>query len=284
LFSGKVFTFYSNRFDSATTSIALEENGIDHIVLVHTEEQSEQFHRNKTNRARITRITNKPRGLAYQRNVALDMMEAGEWAVFMCDDFKKVLSLPREFILSSTGKIPVDTSNQHVFRFRSGNEISLREMFEYFPTLIQMAERNGIYLIGFALHDNPMNLGNKFSFRALADGRFWLVRKTHRRFDENVQMIDDVAWTADNLLHHGNVLILNWIIPYFRRYTQGGFGSVLERLELRRRECAYLCKKYYPLIKSAEKPGWPTGTHLKIIGSQNNILKARENLLRIKRI
>ena len=39
----KVFTFYYNRFDTATTSISLNENNIDHYVMVHTEEDLKKF-------------------------------------------------------------------------------------------------------------------------------------------------------------------------------------------------------------------------------------------------
>ena len=273
----KVFTFYSNRFDSATTSIALHENGLDHNVLVHNEEQADNFRKHDTVRGNVI-VTGKPRGLTYQRNAALELMDHGEWAAFLCDDFKEVLSLPAEWIRAKDLKIPITIENQNAFGFTKDHVISLKEMFSHFPMLIDVAEANRIHLIGFKLHDNPLGLGSKFTHRGLADGRFWLVKKSHYRFDENVQMIDDVQWTAENLVRHRNVLILNWILPHFKRYTAGGFGSIKERLEQRRRESAYLARRYGPLVRIAKKPGWPAGTHIRIYGTDKYIEQVRRRM------
>jgi hypothetical protein len=94
----------------------------------------------------------------------------------------------------------------------------------------------------------------------------------------NAQLIDDVAWTAENLVRHKNVLVLNWCVPYFERYTAGGFGSTTERKALRMKECAYLANRFDPLVKIAEKPGWEHGTHIRIYGTDGNIAKVRHKI------
>lgn len=269
----KVFTFFYNRYETATTSKALNENGIPHNVLVHSADDWQKFVKGGTIHGKVT-VTNNNKGLAYQRNTALDMIETGEWAVFMCDDFQKIKAYSREFILSKTQSININHQNQNKYRLK--NQITLKEMFNYFPKLIELAEQNNIHLIGFGLHDNPMNLRKKFTTRGLADGRFWLVRKAQYKFDVNAQLIDDVAWTAENLVRHKNVLVLNWCVPYFERYTAGGFGSTTERKALRMKECAYLANKFNPLIKIAKKPGWDYGTHIRIYGSNGNIAAIRQ--------
>ena len=271
----KVFTFFYNRFDTASTSLALAQNGIDHTVLIHTTEDLQKFTKGGTLHGNPL-VTNNGKGLAYQRNSALEMMDAGEWAVFMCDDFQKIKAYPKEFIFSKTQSIDINQQNQNKYRLK--NEINLKEMFSWFPKLISVAEANNIYLIGFGLHDNPMNLRKKFTTRGLADGRFWLVRKSHYKFDVNAQLIDDVAWTAENLVRHKNVLILNWCVPYFERYTAGGFGSTTERKALRMKECAYLANKFDPLVKIAEKPGWDYGTHIRLYGTDGNIAAMRKKV------
>ena len=273
----KVFTFFYNRFDTATTSKALKENNIKHNVLIHSQSDLHNFIKGRTLHGDPI-VTNNAKGLAYQRNTALDLMDKEEWAVFMCDDFKKIHAYQKEFIFSKTNKIPVDTLNQNKSRLRKENATSLQEMFTWFPKLIDLAELNNIHLIGFGLHDNPMNLRNKFTTRGLADGRFWLVKKSNYRFDLNAQLIDDVAWTAENLVRHKNVLVLNWCIPYFERYTAGGFGSTTERKALRIQECTYLANKYSPLIKIAKKPGWEYGSHIRLNGSNANIDAVRKKL------
>ena len=269
----KVFTFFYNRFETASTSLALAQNGIDHTVLIHTAEDLHKFKKGGTLHGKPV-VTNNGKGLAYQRNSALDMMEPGEWGVFMCDDFQKIKAYPKEFIFSKTQSIDINQQNQNKFRLK--NQIDLKEMFSWFPGLISLAEANNIHLIGFGLHDNPMNLRKKFTTRGLADGRFWLVKKAHYKFDLNAQLIDDVAWTAENLVRHKNVLVLNWCVPYFERYTAGGFGSTTERKALRMKECAYLARKFDPLVKIADKPGWDYGTHIRLYGTDGNIAAIRK--------
>jgi len=273
----KVFTFFYNRFTDATTSLALKENGIEHNVLIHKEEDYIKFKEGGTIGGNPI-ITNQPKGLAYQRNAALDLMEKDEWAVFMCDDFQKILSYPIKEIMNKHTKINVTIENQSEYQLTNEkHKMSLKEMFTMFPRLIKLAEKNNIKLIGFGLHSNPLNLGRKFATRGLADGRFWLVKKSDYRFDENVQMVDDVCWTAENLIRHNNVLILNWTVPFFKRYTAGAFGSISERKEQRLKECKYLANKFNPLIRIANKANWDYGTHVRIYGSNNNIKKARLN-------
>jgi hypothetical protein len=269
----KVFTFFYNRYDTASTSLALAQNSIDHTVLIHTTEDLQKFIKGQTIHGKPV-VTNNGKGLAYQRNSALEMMDTGEWGVFMCDDFQKIKAYPKEFIFSKTQSIDINQQNQNKYRLK--NQVTLKEMFNWFPKLIELAEQNNIHLIGFGLHDNPMNLRKKFTTRGLADGRFWLVRKAQYKFDVNAQLIDDVAWTAENLVRHKNVLILNWCVPYFERYTAGGFGSTTERKALRMKECAYLANKFDPLVKIAEKPGWDYGTHIRIYGSDGNIAAIRQ--------
>ena len=271
----KVFTFFYNRFETATTSAALSQNGINHTVLIHSADDLQKFVKGGTIHGKAV-VTGNGKGLAYQRNSALDLMDDGEWGVFMCDDFQKIKAYSKEFIFSKTQSIDVNHQNQNKFRLK--NEISLKEMFSWFPKLIELAEKNNIHLVGFGLHDNPMNLRNKFSARGLADGRFWLVKKSHYKFDLNAQLIDDVAWTAENLVRHKNVLVLNWCVPYFERYTAGGFGSTTERKKLRMKECAYLSNKFDPLVRIAEKPGWDYGTHIRLYGSDGNIAAIRKRI------
>lgn len=270
----KVFTFFYNRYDTATTSKYLYQNDIKHTVLIHTESDYDKFVKGNTIYGDAV-VTNNPKGLAYQRNTALSHMDEGEWAVFMCDDFIQIKSKPKELILSSKNKLDITTANQSEHRLGKKDICSLRTMFSMFDKLISVAEANGIHLIGFGLHDNPLNMRNKFTTKGLADGRFWLVKKAKYKFDIKAQLIDDVAWTAENLIRHGNVLVLNWLVPYFQRYTSGGFGTTEERKKQRRLECQYLVNKYNPLVIYANKPGWDYGTHIRLNASGNNIIKAR---------
>jgi hypothetical protein len=271
----KTFTFFYDRYSDATTSKELYANGIEHYVMIHSEKHLTEFNKHGTIKGKPV-VTNEMKGLANQRNRALDMVDVGEWCVFMCDDFVKIKSYSQAMIEGSINRLPITFENQNKYRLK--NEITLKQMFTYFPRLIQIAEKNKIHLIGFGLHDNPMNLGRKFTTRGLADGRFWLIKKSNYNFDLKAQLIDDVAWTAENLVRHGNVLVLNWVVPYFKRYSSGGFGSTSERIAQRKKECGYLSRKYDPLVRIANKPNWEYGTHIRIYGASVNIMKARKNI------
>jgi hypothetical protein len=240
---------------------------------MHTAEDADKF--KNTCRGEAV-VTNNGKGLAYQRNSALEMLNTGEWGAFFCDDFNDIRSYPKEWILSKNSTLPITFANQSKFKLGDSSIITFAQMFEVFPKLIEIAEKNNIHLIGFGLTDNPMFLRKKFNTRGLADGRAWLVKKSNYRFDTRAQLADDVAWTAENLVRHRNVLILNWIVPLFKRYSSGGFGSIAERLELRRKECAYIAQKYDPLVKIAKKANWEYGTHIRIYGSDGNIDKVRK--------
>lgn len=256
----KVFTFFYNRYTDATTSKALAENDIDHYVMIHNAEDKHKFIEGGTLHGTPV-VTDNSTGLAYQRNSALDMVDEGEWCAFMCDDFKMVKAFNFQNYTDLECE-PFDMKNQKPHRYTQ--IISLKELFSTFPYLIDVAETANIHLIGFAFNDNPRNNQRKFGHKGLVDGRFWLIKKSSLRFDTNAQLIDDVAWTALNLKYYKNNLVFNWIDPEFSRYTKGGFGTIEERIEQRRSECAYLVRKFPTLIQYADKAGWPTGTHIKI--------------------
>jgi hypothetical protein len=280
----KTFVFFYDRYKSATTSIALRDSGIDHYVMLHKYEDLDKFKRGGTIQGAPI-VTDNDAGLAYQRNSALDLLDMGEWAVFMSDDFLRIRSYPKEFIFSKTRKTAVAEKkhgkyiNQNALKItREEFDISFSDLYEYFPKLIEIAEANSIHLIGFSNNDNPQALENKFSTKGLVDGRIYLLKKSTYKFDPHAQSIDDYAWTAENLVRHGKVLTLNWVIPYFSRYTSGGFGSITERHDLRKKEASYLVNKYSPVLKFADKKNFADKTHIKFVASEKNIMQARANL------
>lgn len=259
----KVFVFTWDRYESLTTPTFLEKEKIPHIILCHSEEQKEKFI--KAGRVNPNNIiaTKNPKGLTYNRNFALDMMKSGEWAIFFVDDLVRITELDNYDSYKGTS-LPITIKNSSGWNIRFKKEILIQRFIERAEESIRFAERFGICLVGFAGFENPLFLTEKWKFNSLADGRAWCVKKTSLRFDENVQMVDDVNWTALNIKYSG-VLINQWVIPNFRRYTKGGFGSILQRLEQRRLECKYLVNTYPNLIKYAKKTGWPFGTHVRII-------------------
>ena len=260
----KTFTFFYNRYETATTSKALADNDIEHYVMIHSESDYEKFMQGGTMKG-IPVITNNDKGLAYQRNSALDMVNDDEWCVFMSDDFQMIKAFNFDrFKIDEKVFTDKDTTEYNKAENRYKDRPTLKQLYELFPYLINMAERFNIHLIAFAFNNNPRNLIRKYSFKGLCDGRFWLIKKSHLKFDINTQLIDDVSWTVLNLKEFGNNLIVNWIDPEFERYSKGGFGSINQRIEQRKTEAKYLVDKFYPLIRYADKAGWEDKTHIKI--------------------
>lgn len=268
----KVFVFTYDRYDSITTSPMLEAEGIPHTVLCHTEEQKQSFIEHGRVKPERLIATGNPRGLAYNRNYALDMMEEGEWAMFLVDDLKTVTELNNYD--RATNPLPINTSNQATYKQRFQTPLTMTRFMERAHQLAAVCERNKCNLGGWAGIDNPIFRAQKYKVNVLADGRAWIVRKTPLRFDENANLIDDLCWTALNIKHFGIVIVDQWILPDCRRYTQGAFGSKEQRMEQKLREAAYLVKTYPSLITFKQKAGWPEGSHV-VLKQQRDKPKVR---------
>lgn len=257
----RVFVFGYNRYDSMTTSQMFEAEGIEHTVLVHTQEAADKFIEHGTAQPNRLHVTNNPRGLAYQRNTALDMMDKGEWALFMVDDLKEVSEL-RNYDRVTTPSLPINEQTQKHYGERFKNPITMAQFMKRADELVFKCETIGIHLGGFCGINNPLYRAKHWSINVLADGRAWVVRKTHLRFDENVQLIDDLCWTALNIKHFGAVMVNQWVLPDCRRYSAGAFGSIEERLPQKMAEAKYLVETYPDLIAYKDKAGWPYGSHV----------------------
>jgi hypothetical protein len=76
-----------------------------------------------------------------------------------------------------------------------------------------------------------------------------LVEPSTPRFDTNMKLKEDYAFTADHILTYGGVLRCNDIIPSFRHYTNKG-GAVDSRNDTVEAEmCRYLKAKYPQMIR-----------------------------------
>lgn len=256
----RVFVFTYDRYDSITTSQMLEDEGIDHIVLCHTEEQKQRFI--EAGRVRPERLiaTGRSRGLANNRNFALEMMEEDEWAMFLVDDLKSVTELNNYDRAQSP--LPINMANQGTYKERFSTPITMAKFLQRAEELSRKCDAYNCYLGGWAGINNPIFRCDHYKTNVLADGRAWIVKKSHLRFDENAQMIDDLCWTAQNIQEFGIVIVDLWILPDCRRYSKGGFGSIDDRMEQKLREAKHLVQTYPSLIQFKEKTGWPFGAHV----------------------
>lgn len=257
----RTFVFAHNRYDSMTTSLMLEADGVDHQVIVSSPRRAELFARgNRVLPERLV-VTGLPDGLAYSRNAALEMMDEGEWALFLVDDMKQCYELD-DYDEETRPELPITYENQNEYRRKFRKPISTAKLLERGIESIPHCEKVGANLLGWAGFENPMFRRKKWGYNILADGRAWLVKKTHLRFDMNAQIIDDLCFTAQNIQEFGVVAVDRWILPDFKRYTAGGLGVLSERMEAKMKEAAYLVDAYPDLITYKKKKGWPDGSHV----------------------
>jgi hypothetical protein len=256
----KVFVFAYDRFDSISTPLMLEHEGIDHIVLCHTEEQRDAFIAHGRVMPHRLVVTGNPRGLAYQRNAALDMMDRNEWAMFLVEDIKAVTEVGGYD--TRRGTLGITMENQREFAPIMQTPITMERFVHHGVELAAACDLVDARLGGFACYANPVWRDAKWKFNVLADGRAWVVRKGALLFDENVHAIDDMSWCAQNIRHYGLVVVNQWVLPDCHRYTPGGYGSIEDRRDQKLAECAYLVRTHPSLVRYAKKAGHPEGTHV----------------------
>jgi hypothetical protein len=258
----RTFVFTYNRFDTLTTPSVWEAEGLDHIVLCHDDEARDRFvEAGRVNPDRLV-ATGEPKGLANNRNAALEMMETDEWALFMVDDLKS-LSEVADYDTRPQRALGIDMDNQREFpRSMMQSPISATQFVERAHELARVCDAMDSRLGGFCGIANPIFRDRHWRFNVLADGRAWVVKKSSLRFDTGAQMIDDVCWNAQNIQRFGVVVVNQWVLPDCERYTAGSFGSIDERMEQKLREAAHLTSTYPGLITTKRKAGWPDGSHV----------------------
>lgn len=258
-----VYVFAYDRYETMSTPRLLSAEGINHTVLCHTEEAKEKFIQHYTADPANLHVTGQPKGLANNRNAALDMMEEGEWAVFLVDDLKRVTCVENYFDRTDH-RLGITMENQSTISPGTRTPMPMRDFLRAAQETIAVCEATGAHLGGFSGIDNPVFRDAKWRFNVLADGRAWVVKKGDLRFDTNAQLIDDMCWTAQNIQRHEVVVVNQWVLPDCKRYTAGGFGSIEERLPQKSKEASYLVGTYPGLVRFGEKKGWPSGTHVQL--------------------
>lgn len=261
----KIIIFGYNNFENITTSKYLDK--FKHTLLVHTTEQKRNFIKagKLSKNAKIV-VSGKPKGLAYNRNYALEhLMKDGEWAMFWVDDLIRV-TWNKKAIDKNLQRIDVSFKNQNKIRKDFKVEATATELLKYCEKLTKKADSEGVKLVGFSCTNNPLFRSKRFKYFSFSDGRCYLVKKTFLRFDENVHSMDDMAFSALNLRSFGRLIVDDWVLPECVRYAKGvSFGNKEERMKLKFKECAYLVKTFPDMIQIRPKPGFPFGTHVKLV-------------------
>lgn len=260
----KIVIFTYDRFRSATTIPQAAKSGLGYTVLCHAEEQRNNFIAlGGVDPAKIV-ATGKPRGIAFNRNWAFDnLMADGEWALFLVDDWKRCTELDT-YDQETEPVLPLTMADNNLYRRKFNTEIDLRQLHHRAEQMTAELDRVGCDLGGFVAHDNPLFCKKHYTRNVLADGRAWVVRKTALRVDENIRIIDDYCFSAQQILFGRGTLVNQWVRPDCYRYSEGAYGSIQKRLPDKLADCAYLVATYPAAVRIAEKKNEPAGSHVAI--------------------
>jgi len=234
----KIILMYYDRYDEATTSLELDKINEPHYVLCHN------------NKERFTCIgktgtlveTNKPRGIQHNFNFGLDMLEDGEWGIFLSDDYVSSKKL--------VGEKFIDCPMSHPL--------------EELKNIIPKADEAGIKLIGLSSTGNPFYAQKKYSKYGLVDGRCFAIKKTDFRWHKGISTVTDYYVTVYHLKKYGGNLILNHTYMDFERYKPKGLGSVEERIPDKMHDIELMMTLFPDNIVVKDKVNQPKGSHIVI--------------------
>lgn len=255
----------------------LDDSGVDYEVWCHTLEAESKFGDAGRVDCSKLHVSNVSKGLANNRNAYLETLTEGEWCLMLVDDFMYATEL--DTYDTQPSPIIIDRVNTTKWNRKFRTKITMKKLIQRAEELCQRCDEYGISLGGFAGNDNSMFRRTRWRNDILADGRAIVVKKSHLRFDKNTQMVDDISFTALNIKAGGGTLVNQWVLPYCKRYTAGSYGSRTERMTQRMAECFYLKTKYPGLVIYAKKPGWPYGSHVRIMNAKNNPLQKNKCLI-----
>jgi hypothetical protein len=229
----KIFLMYYDRYKNATTSKMLNR---EHIVLCH--DNKERFECIGEYGQLLQ--TNEPKGIQNNFNYGLSLLDEGEWGIFLSDDLiggKKLV-----------GDKFVDCKVDYV----------LNELIRILPK----CDTIGVKLVGLNSTGNPFYAKNKYSKYGLVDGRCFAIKKTNFRYHKTINTIPDYYATAYHLKQYGGNLILNQCFLDFKRYEEGGLGTIDERIEDKKRDVRLMVKLFPDNVKVKDKLNQPKGSHI----------------------
>ena len=236
----KIFLMYYDRFDSATTSKMLNST---HVVLCHNNKNLFSC----IGESGTLLETKEPKGIQNNFNYALDMLEYGEWAIFMSDD----LINAKRFVQNEQNP------------YGKFVECDLHYVIDQLVNATVLCDKMNVKLIGLATNENPtFAKGKKYGRYGLIDGRCFAIKKTDFRFHKLINTIPDYYATAYHLNKYKGNLILKHCLLNFGRYKKGGLGSVDDRLKDKIKDVQIMLNLFPENVAIKNKKNEPDGSHI----------------------
>lgn len=268
----KIFVPSHNRSDKTYTRNLLNKLSFKHQVVVHNQEQADKYKQNMQN----VLIADCPIGVSHIRQWIKDnCVEDDEWFMMFDDNIKEINAFPEPYYKEDI----LDVKNNKQWRRPLEDHIANKIEFEnIIAETINKANNIGARYATFAVVHNYYFRAKKWRTAGYGISKIALVRKDNINYDPKVIAMDDYAFTAEQLLHHGKILINNFMFPMAGHYEGGGIGTYEERLEKKIADCKYLMNKYPGLFRYKTKKNCHPEAELQIrFTSEKQVNKWREN-------
>ena len=233
----KTFLMYYDRFKNNTTSSMLD---FEHIVLCHN--NAEKF-KNISPKAKLIE-TGNAKGIQHNFNYALNLLDKGEWCIFLSDDLTK--------------------AERFDYEKQDFVKCEVNYTLNALKDAVKKADEKGIEFVGMNSTGNAFYMKNSYSYYGLIDTRCCAIKKTEFKFHKDIGCIPDYYATCYHLVKNGANLIVNYTYLDFSRYSKGGLGSVDDRTQQKIKEIKLMQKLFPNNVTIVNKANQPKGTHLRI--------------------
>jgi hypothetical protein len=236
----RIFIPSKGRANVLTTPQLLEQYGIDYTIVLHNDQEKQDYLKNKTLNHKKILVANVPIGMPQIMHFINTQIKKDEWILKLDDNIRSFTAVDDAHYKMATA--PAD---RKIFN----GEITPIKFLQLVEDTIKEADKRGAKFIGFAVTDNPMFRSKKYRDVGYALGKMVCIKGSDLQFDLGLQTRDDFEFTCQHLLRYGRVLINNFIKANAGHYEQGGCGTFDQRLPQRIADCVYLMNKYPMLLR-----------------------------------
>ncbi len=247
----KKFIITYNRADTIST------NDLDLFwdakIVVHSREQAKLYATNENilrSQIIISGVDPGKAGKTRQQKWVMDnLVEKGEWVMFIDDDITKVYGIDKKYY--DILMMPIrDVSTK--FLLQAYNKPCSSNYFEFIiKDSIKRAEKIGAKLCAFGPFNDPFFKDRKWNFMKPVMGALLVIKNNKAIKWDYYGAMDDTEMTAEHLLKFGAVVINNFLWTDHGFYNNdGGHGLISgKRNEERVENIKVMMEKYPGLFK-----------------------------------
>lgn len=252
----------------------------DYVLVLHTEEERQEYLKNPSISPEKVIVSNVPFGVANQRQWIQDfLIPENEWYISLDDNIQAFQAVPEpDYFLSS---LPVKTDKRMKALYDA--QCSGDRFIKICEEMAKEGERIKAYNIGFGTTPNYFFRDKKFREVGYVISKAVVRKNLRTPFALDAQAMEDYAFTAENLLKYGKVLINNFVFPVAGHYEKGGIGTYTDRLPKKIAAGEILMKRYPGLFRHPNKKGTEPKGELAIRFTSTKQVEAWRTFMRINK-